>query len=343
MNSKKVYVVCPAGIQTGGTELLHQFVYELLQIKVEAYIVYEDKGRFIKTEIPSSFKEYDIQVTSHIEDEQDSVVVLPEIFLFHSRKFSKAHFLFWWLSVDNYYHKNSSLCDYIKFYTTGNTTAKFILRRIRDIGRDRRTVFNFKDIKKIDKRVLHAYQSSYASHELLKRGFFKQIKLTDYINTRYMNTVNEYVSERKNIVLYNPAKGLEVTKRIIKKLPDIEFVPLKKLSREQMIHRFREAKLYIDFGTHPGKDRIPREACANGCCIIVGKRGSAKYFEDVPIHDDYKFDEKDIDKITVKIREILNNYNKHNINFHFYRTNIADEYKRFIEEVKAFSEIITHI
>ncbi len=39
----------------------------------------------------------------------------------------------------------------------------------------------------------------------------------------------------------------------------------------------RKAKLYIDFGYHPGKERMPREACLLDCCLIIGKDGSAKY------------------------------------------------------------------
>lgn len=33
-----------------------------------------------------------------------------------------------------------------------------------------------------------------------------------------------------------------------------------------MILTMRKAKVYIDFGFHPGKDRIPREAVMCGAC-----------------------------------------------------------------------------
>ena len=51
-----------------------------------------------------------------------------------------------------------------------------------------------------------------------------------------------------------------------------------------------ESKVYIDFGNHLGKDRIPREV-ASGCCIITGKTGADKYKEDVYIGEKFKFDE----------------------------------------------------
>jgi len=42
-------------------------------------------------------------------------------------------------------------------------------------------------------------------------------------------------------------------------------------------------KLYVDFGKHPGKDRMPREAAVHGCCIITGRRGAAGNPFDIPI------------------------------------------------------------
>lgn len=341
MKNKKIYVICPAGVQTGGTELLHQLVHELLRMNSDAYIVYEDKGNFVDAEIPNSFKEYRIQRTSFIEDNQNNIVVLPEVLFYHSRKFAKVHFLFWWLSVDNYYHNSASHYDYIKFYLRGIVTIRQVLSHIKWSILNKDKIFSFREIKSISSRVLHGYQSSYASHELLNYGFYKQIKLTDYINTDYL--INKTNLERKNIILYNPAKGFKVTQKIMKNLPDIEFVPLKQLSREQMLQKFREAKLYIDFGNHPGKDRIPREACANGCCIIVGKRGSAQYFEDISIPEEYKFDEKRIEVITLKIREVLKDYNEHNTNFEYYRNNISNEYKRFVEEVEELNRIVNSL
>ena len=33
-------------------------------------------------------------------------------------------------------------------------------------------------------------------------------------------------------------------------------------------------QVYIDFGHHPGQDRLPREAVQCGCVVITGTRGS---------------------------------------------------------------------
>ena len=77
---------------------------------------------------------------------------------------------------------------------------------------------------------------------------------------------------------------------------DINWVPLQNMTRSELVNVMRVAKVFVDFGYHPGKDRLPRECAANGCCVITGMRGSANYFEDVPIPSKYKFDEKHANK-----------------------------------------------
>ncbi|WP_216074700.1 hypothetical protein, partial [Acinetobacter baumannii] len=48
------------------------------------------------------------------------------------------------------------------------------------------------------------------------------------------------------------------------------------------------AKVYIDFGEHPGKDRLPREAAMMGTVVVVGMRGAAAFDEDVTLPPAYK-------------------------------------------------------
>ncbi|MGC8677909.1 MAG: hypothetical protein ACP5UF_06830 [Hydrogenobaculum sp.] len=87
------------------------------------------------------------------------------------------------------------------------------------------------------------------------------------------------------------------------------------MTRDQVIETLQKAKVYIDFGNHPGKDRIPREAAILGCCVITGKRGSATFFEDVPIPEEYKFEERYQD-------------------FNYYRQVIRNEPTKFLENLK---------
>ena len=53
-------------------------------------------------------------------------------------------------------------------------------------------------------------------------------------------------------------------------------IELKGFNNKQIINIFKKTKIYLDFGYHPGKDRMPREAVLFNNCIITNKRGSAK-------------------------------------------------------------------
>lgn len=104
-----------------------------------------------------------------------------------------------------------------------------------------------------------------------------------------------------------------------------------------------KSKVYIDFGNHPGKDRIPREAAISGCCVITGLRGSAKYYEDVPINNEYKIkdSEDNIIEIINKIQNIFENFEENYLNFEEYRKYILNEEKVFNQNVKyIFNKII---
>ena len=93
---------------------------------------------------------------------------------------------------------------------------------------------------------------------------------------------------------------------------DINWVPLVGMSNDQVLNYLKTSKVYIDFGNHPGKDRLPREAAICGCCIITGKKGAAAFKEDIPISETYKFDDKasSIPYIVEKIRLLLKNYDE---------------------------------
>lgn len=58
---------------------------------------------------------------------------------------------------------------------------------------------------------------------------------------------------------------------------DLRWVPLIGMTTEEMRSCMSKSKVYIDFGNHPGKDRIPREAAISGCIVITGKRGAAAF------------------------------------------------------------------
>ena len=159
--------------------------------------------------------------------------------------------------------------------------------------------------------------------------------LSEYLNEEFLKTQID-LSKKENIVAYNPKKGFAFTKKIIKKAKDVKFIPLINMSRDEVIKTLQRAKVYIDFGNHPGKDRIPREAAILGCCVITGKRGSAAFFEDVSIPNEYKFKdrEENIPNIIDKIKDCFENYEERYKDFEYYREVIKNEPQKFIEDLK---------
>ena len=191
--------------------------------------------------------------------------------------------------------------------------------------------------------ILHLAQSAYA-YDYLQNGLNipqnRRLMLTDYINKKYLEPFEE--GDRVRVVLYNPAKGLNFTKKIIAEMPDVPFVPLRNMTTDEMIDNMRHCMVYVDFGNHPGKDRIPREAAMCGCCVITGRNGSANYEKDVDIPEWYKFErsEMQLPMICNKIRDIFDNFDFCQYQFEHYRETIRSEQAWFSSQVRALVRIL---
>ena len=46
-------------------------------------------------------------------------------------------------------------------------------------------------------------------------------------------------------------------------------IKLSGFNSKQIINIYNKTKVYLDFGYHPGKDRMPREAALFNNCIII--------------------------------------------------------------------------
>lgn len=276
-----------------------------------------------------------MKVCDNIEDIEDNIVVVHEGIFNKINCINNAQIITWWLSVDNFFYCAKRYLRLKEYFMWKPTYAILIfLFRMKKLLINQENYFrnniSFEDLK--NKSDLNCYQSEYAQNFLLNNGFSEILPLSDFINTELISKVSKF--ERENIILYNPKKGLSVTKKLMKLAPHLKWIPLKNMNRKELQDIFQKSKLYIDFGYHPGKDRLPREAAINNCCILTNKNGSARYFEDVAIYDYYKFNMKKTKsiKIITKIEEILSNYNKHIDNFSFYRGQIMQEEELFKQQ-----------
>ena len=316
---KKLIILCKGDSVTGGSELVHQFCHELNSLSLDSSIAYYPLSK--KYSIPEEYSIYDVKL-SKLEDEHDNIVMLPEVATKFAYKIKTAKIAIWWLSVDNYYRKKGDnlIKDSIKYYKD--------LLRLRIVP------------LMLMKNYFHFVQSSYAKNHLTRRGLESEF-LSDYLNPIHFKKSSK---TKEDIILYNPVKGSKITKGLISTNRDFTFIPLEKLSNTQVQDLFKRAKIYIDFGNHPGKDRMPREAAMADCCIITGKRGSANNSIDVPIPQKYKFDDSKLARNPMFreiVLDIFSDYQKNVLNFIQYKDIIKNEQIIFKNQVsKIFKNLL---
>ncbi|MST58845.1 UDP-galactopyranose mutase [Waltera intestinalis] len=316
----RFFVMCPANIATGGTELLHQFCSLLTKKGIENYIVYIGGDGIFPT--PERFFKYNVKYVSEYVDAEDSILVLPETQVQLVDTCKKGIVMIWWLSVDHYFMSYN-------------------------IEKERTDIFGLCTRK----NVIHYVQSYYAEKFLKHEWKIKECYyLQDYINDDIVELAknNQEAYERKNYVLYNPKKGYNRIKPLIEasaSRTDIKWIPLINYSPQEITLLMLNAKVYIDFGYHPGKDRIPREAAISGCCVITNRMGSAQYREDVNIPDEYRIEnQEDTATVLDKIYDLIDNYDSRRSLYDDYRNIIVHEKQKFendLHEMIERMEILT--
>jgi hypothetical protein len=313
--ASKVYIACPSTMVTGGTELLHQLCHKLRRRGVRALMHYSPHPA-----PEGHFAEYETQRAEAVEDGPDNVLVVPEVAagVRLLREYKRIRKAMWWLSVDNY----------LKGLTTGTPAIRVgntLVFRPGQVG--------LEELRSMD--VTHLAQSRYAEEFLRRNGFARIEYLSDYLGGSFIEGAGARAAKRDQVA-YNPKKGVAFTLDIKARARDIAFVPLEKMTPDEVAQTLRESKVYIDFGKHPGKDRIPREAALCGCCVITGRSGAAANPEDVPIAEGYKFaaERENIPQIVEKIRACLAEYEQRSRDFEGYREKIRGEERQFEEDVE---------
>lgn len=315
VTERKIFVCCSQAV-TGGPELLHQLVHELRSIGREAYISYYPFEQDFSC--PKAYQKYDAPQRK-IEDDKDSFVVIPEAATWIARDIKKAKIGIWWLSVDNYLQAKHQ------------SKIKDLYKRYKSLLRSRLPLYRLRN-------SLHFTQSYYAKNFLKKSGV-SSCDLSDYLGEDHLKyPFNGDASNKQNIVAYNPKKGQRQTKKLMERYPDIRFLPIANMTPMQVRELLQKAKVYIDFGHHPGKDRPPREAAMAGCCIITGIKGSANFYNDVPIPSKYKLNDTNdsyLENFEALVSDIFQNFDENSKEFTEYRDFILNEPELFRNQVKS--------
>ncbi len=307
---RKVLIVCPALTRTGGPEALHQLGRALLDRGQDAAMVYvaDDEAWFsfgdggaevpaLPGLMPDAYAPYAVPRATMIPDAADVAVVVPEIWPWLVRRFRRAAVHLWWLSVDNG------------------------VERLRAAG----------GLAALGGRCVHLCQSRYALDWLAARGV-RGAMLSDYTAPAMAVRPEELAGRREARVLFAP-RGRAFALWLRERVPEVEWRELAGLAPEAVRELFLTSRLYVDFGAHPGRDRMPREAAMLGCCVMTGRRGAAGNSVDVAIPDRYKFGETWL--AARAVRRLVREYPARVGDFATYRAAIAGEREVFAREVAA--------
>lgn len=320
--SSVVYVQSPPNYFSGGPLALHQLAFKLRKMSINAVMYYGPKLK--NNPVNINFTKYEIPYVFEISDNSKNVLITHEFntsILFKFKNIKKA---IWWLSIDNYYKGH----EFLKKNIVNRFLSYFKLFKF----------FDLNNSKHLNSDVFHLAQSQYA-YEYLKNKNIKNLNyLHCYLDEKF-SEISYDLTSKLDIVAYNPKKGINFTKKIVKRFHEskIKFVPVQNMSIDEVQELLMKSKIYIDFGNHPGRDRFPREAALFGCSVITNKKGSAKNNIDINISEDYKFQhesELELDKIVELINDIIMNFRSHHDNFNSYRKTILRDEKRFAIELK---------
>ena len=325
----KVYIFCPGNVQTGGPESLHQLASQLISFGVQAAMIYgrlSDVTFDRDAPVHDAYKKYHVPYTTRLHDDSKNIIVTSEVSTVELYGAKNVRKVIWWMSVDNYLQHIAQKFQPLMNHPLAAPLPKF---------------FTFCNA---DKNVEHWAQSEYARQFLELNGIPRNEihMVSDYPNLFFLSRAAHVdLSAKKNFVAFNPKKGFEVTRHLISLAPDIDWRPIENMTTEQVQELLAAAKIYIDFGEHPGKDRLPREAALSGCVVITGRRGAAGNDVDYNIPAEFKFDERTTSPQAVidKIHSVFENFSEAHAAQKSFRERELNARKNFAAQVSEVFEI----
>jgi hypothetical protein len=100
-----------------------------------------------------------------------------------------------------------------------------------------------------------------------------------------------------------------------------------------MVECLDKARIYLDFGWHPGADRGPREAALRGCIVFINDCRNASHPIDVPLPADYRLNWIDRQDLLDRVSRTIENAAHHLTLQSDYRIWVQGARDRFRSEV----------
>jgi len=321
-NITNVLILSPSGV-TGGPEALCQLCHELSNAGFNVHILWASPDF---SQIQKQFKnnawylagqdhnmapfayqaKYNLPYLDHDLILDDStLVIIPEVFGDFIPFFEEAKIAFYWLSIT---HLSS-------FFSNKYRTS--IMQNKCDIL-----------------HCVHFSDAPWITQEIAKLGITSEL-LEAPIASTYLNNY-ENSAKAANIIVYNPVKGADLSKSFRALYPDYDYFPLQNLNEEGIVNALKSAKIYIDFGDFPGKDRIPREALMCNCIIFIHNAGCATDFESFPIDNFFRFSNDDIENgvLNAKVAYTLQHYEKMQDLQQYMKQTIYQSPQKFRSQIK---------
>lgn len=317
--NSKVYILCPGNLKTGGPESLHQLASVLVSFGVDVYMVYVPLTAlpFNKEDpVHDAYNKYHVPYVFDLESNPRNVIIIPETITTFAT--GTLHRVIWWMSVDNYLKNivnNINGC-------IDNPLVK--------------PVPKFFTFDKADKTIEHWGQSEYVRQFLRLNGVTNVKTVETHMSQTFLSQADKIdLSAKKDIVAFNPAKGFDITQQLIKLEPELDWRPIMKMTPAQVQELLAQAKVYIDFGEFPGRERLPREAILSGCVVITGKRGASANDVDINIPAEFKFSlENTVPyQVILKIKEVFEDFDTAYAKQAAFRNREINAQKTFVEEV----------
>ena len=340
----KVYILSPF-YKTGGPRSLHQLADVLVNQGLDVNIVYYKNG-LIYNAPELLFSECKATISTMIEDNKNNILITSEYYTEILKKYRNIQKCIWWLSLDFYLNNMLYYRARFRLRKKGLPVGFLPLVILYQLIFKRNEHSKAGIIKSRDSfsECFHMYNCEYVRLFLKRKGVLdSQMRyLCGPLEKEYINVdKNQIFNQKKNIVVYNPAKINRVfLKKIInevnKKNTNIEFIGIENMSRYKVYNTLLQAKVYIDFGYFPGPERMPREAVSLYCNIITSKIGSAENNIDVPIERKYKFSIRNscVKDIALFIIQMCKDYENYVSDYNVYRDKVIDQVIRFEKDIK---------
>lgn len=294
----KVVILAPKGKATGGPESLHRLFFEFNEYQnVEVHLC----DPWFATKFLPRIQAYDVYKPrwSNVRRAKhpDHLIVHEHFpFIPRSLKAHKSRVFIWWLSLLNAHETLGVEKNFPSSSLWGEPVGQPFRRKRRAkeaVGKVLRELEAKITAAPADPLLAtHLAQSRYAEKELnLSLGVESMMLQTPAERPGQLSQLRPEKSSRNiPVIAYNWEKSEHQIKILKPLLPKVDFLPIREMSREEVIRSIASADLYLDLGFFPGRDRLPREAGKIGCPVILANRGSAANPLDFPLADEFKVD-----------------------------------------------------